>query len=106
VQGLQVQLILGLLADTMQIWPQNRLDDGLGVVVVVLLTLYEGAGVFGGNDPRLEPKLAQRPRHKVCAQARLHANDAAWQRCENIRQRKPMDLPPQDNLPPPSKPTR
>src|SRR5476651_1128819 len=37
VTGLQVELILGLLLDRAQIWPQDRLCDRFSVVVIVLL---------------------------------------------------------------------
>ena len=43
VQRLQIQLILGLLADQLQVGTQRSFGDGLGIVVVILLPLDEGA---------------------------------------------------------------
>ena len=75
--GLQVELVLGLLAHDAQVRPQGGLGDRLGVVVVVLLALHERLHVDRRNDPRLVAQLAQRPADEVRAEARFHADDAS-----------------------------
>jgi hypothetical protein len=55
MQRLQIQLILRLLLNDAQVRPQGRLGDGLGVVVIVLLTFAKGltyiAGMMRGVCP-------------------------------------------------------
>ena len=58
--GLQVELILCLLADDAQIRPQSRLGDGFSVVVIVLLPLDERLDVNCRNDPRFMSECPQR----------------------------------------------
>ena len=68
-----------------------------GVVVVVLLTLHEGLGVLGRNDPRLKAQPAQCAADEVSTQARLQSDDAARQLLERCNQRQTLDLAPQNN---------
>ena len=98
MQRLQVQLILGLLADEFQVRAQRRLGDTFGIVVVVLLSLHEGLRVLSWNDPWLEIQFAQRTTDKVRAEARLHANYAARQLLERHNQCETFDLASQDDL--------
>ena len=41
MQGLEIELVLWLLAHDAQVRPQRGLCNSFGVVVVVLLSLYE-----------------------------------------------------------------
>src|SRR6516165_7216030 len=77
--GLQVELILRLLADNAQIRPQGRLGDGFGIVVIVLLPLDERLDVNCRNDPRLMSERPQRSADEMRAEARFHADDARRQ---------------------------
>ena len=74
--GLQIELVLALLLDHPEVWSQRRFGDGLGVVVVVLLSFHEGLDVDRRDDPRLVTKSPQCPTDKMRAQAGFHANDA------------------------------
>ncbi len=86
MQRLQVQLILGLLANEFQVRAQRRLGDTFGIVVVVLLPLHERLCVFGWNDPRLKAELAQRAADKMRAEAGFQTDDAAGKPLETSRQ--------------------
>ena len=57
MQGLKIKLILGLLADQLKVGPYRGYGNCLGIVVVVLLSLGEGLGVLGRDDPRFEAQL-------------------------------------------------
>ena len=96
--GLQIELILALLLDEAQVRAQRRLGDGLGIVVVVLLSLHERLDIDRRDDPRLVAQGAQGPADKVRAQARLHADDARRQLLERICESQPLDLPAEGNL--------
>lgn len=48
MQGLEVELVLRLLTNNAQIRPQGGLCNWLGVVVVVLLSLYERLDIDRG----------------------------------------------------------
>ena len=61
MEGLEVELVLRLLAYDAQIRPQCGLCDRLGIVVVVLLSLYERLHIDRRDDPRLVTQMTQRP---------------------------------------------
>ena len=71
MQSLQIELILRLLLHDAQVGAQSRLGNGLGVVVVVLLTLRERLDVDCRDDARRVPEPSQRAADEVCAQASL-----------------------------------
>src|SRR5579871_6632292 len=98
MEGLEVELVLRLLTDYAQIGPQYGLSDRLGIVVVVLLSLYERLHVDRRDDPRLVTQSPQRPADKVGAEARLHADDARRQPSECLNERHPLDLTTKSNL--------
>ena len=83
--GLQVELILRLLAARAQVGAQSRLGDGLGIVVVVLLTLHERLDVDRRDDARRVPEPAQRAADEVGAEASLEPDDARRQLLERRR---------------------
>ena len=58
VTRLQVELVLALLLDEAQVRPHRRLSNGLGIVVIVLLSLNERLHVDCRDDPRLVTELA------------------------------------------------
>jgi hypothetical protein len=58
--GLQVQLVLGLLAHGAQVRAQSRFGDRLGVVVVVLLPLRERTRVLGRGKLSRNPPCTAR----------------------------------------------
>ena len=74
--GLQVELILRLLADDPLIRPHSRLGVGFGIVVIILLPLPEWLDVNCRNDPRFMSERPQRSADKMGAEARLHTDDA------------------------------
>jgi len=96
---LQVELVLGLLLDEAQVRAQRCFGDCLGIVVVVLLPLYEGLDVDRRDDPRLVPQRAQFPADEVRAQAGFHTNDARRQLLECVFETQSPDLPSEGNLP-------
>ena len=97
--GLQVELILRLLADNAQIRPQGRLGDGFGIVVIVLLPLDERLDVNCRNDPRFMSERPQRSADEMRAEARFHADDAGRQFLECFGKRQPLDLSTERDLP-------
>ena len=88
--GLEIELILGLLADGAQVRPQGCFSNRLGVVVVVLLPLHEWLHIDRRNNPWLVAQLTQSPANKVCAEARLHADDAQKELFEGLDQRQSL----------------
>ena len=98
MEGLEVELVLRLLADDPQIRSQSGLRDRLGVVVVVLLPLYERLHIDRRDDPRLVTQLTQRPADKVGAEARLHADHARRQPFKGLQERQALDLATKSNL--------
>jgi hypothetical protein len=95
---LQVELVLALLLDHAQVWPQRCLRNRFGVVVVVLLTLHEGLGVDRRDDPRLVSQRAQHAADKVRAQTGFHPDDTARQVLECVFENQSPDLPADGDL--------
>ena len=58
---LQVELVLALRLDEAQVRSQRRLGDGLGILVIVLLSLHERFDVDRRDDPRFVPQRAECP---------------------------------------------
>ena len=71
--GLEIELLLRLLLYGLEIRPQRRFGNGLGVVVVVLLPLRERFDIVRWNDPGLKAKGAQTPADEMGAEAGFHA---------------------------------
>src|SRR5690606_20730470 len=90
--GLQVELLLALLAHGAQVGAKGGLCDRLGIVVVVLLTLHEGLHIDRWNDARLMAELAQRTTDEMGAETRFHADDTRCQLLERLDQRQSLDL--------------
>src|SRR5215831_19650639 len=97
--SLQVQLILALLLDEPQVWPQRCFGNCLGIVVVVLLPFDEGLDVDRQDNPWLVPQRTQRPADKMRAQAGFHGDDASRQLLEGIFETQSPDPPAEGNLP-------
>ncbi len=95
--GLEIELILRLLAHGAQVRPQACFSNSLGVVVVILLPLYERLHIDRRNNPWFVAQLTPSPANKVCAEARLHANDARRELFEGLDQRQSLDLPTKSN---------
>jgi len=98
MEGLEVELVLRLLSDYAQIGPQRGLSNRLGVIVVVLLSLYERLHIDRRDDPRLVPQLAQRPADQVGTEALFDADDARGEPSECLSERQSLDLPTKSNL--------
>jgi hypothetical protein len=96
--GLQIKLILRLLADDAQVRPQGRLSDGFRVIVIVLLPLHERLDVDRRNDPRFMAERSQRPAHEMRAEAGFHANDAGRQFLECRHKVQTLDFSAKRNL--------
>ena len=64
--GLEIELILRLLAHGTQVRPQGCFSNRLGIVVIVLLPLHERLHIDRRDNPRLMAQLTQGPADKVC----------------------------------------
>lgn len=65
VAGLEIELVLCLLAHGTQVRPQGCFSNRLGIVVIVLLPLHERLYVDRRDDPRLLAQLTQGTADKV-----------------------------------------
>jgi hypothetical protein len=94
VTCLQVELILALLLDDAQVWPQRRFGNGFGFVVVVLLPFHKGfAGMTRGSCPTRAAFC-----YEVRAQTGFHANNSRRQLLERVFETQSPDLPAEGNL--------
>lgn len=98
MQGLEVDLVLRLLAHDWQIGPQCGLSNRRGIVVVVPLSPDERLHIDRRDDPRLVDQLAQRPVDEVGAKACLHADDTRRQLSECLNERQSPDLAAESDL--------
>jgi hypothetical protein len=94
VQGLEVELILCLLAHDAEVRPQRSLCNSFGVVVVVL-PLHERLHIDCREDPWLMTKLAQYPANKVSIRAGFHTDNA---RRQGLNERQSLDLATESNF--------
>ncbi|KMO19937.1 hypothetical protein QR78_11630 [Methylobacterium indicum] len=79
VQGLDVELRLGLERHEPRRWAGGRLGDGFGVAVVVLLRLDVRAHIFRQHQANRVSLLHQGSAHVVRTAACLHRHDAPRQ---------------------------
>ena len=77
MQGLQIKLILGFLANGSEVRSERCLGNGFGIVIVILLALQERLHVDRRDNPWLEAKLAEGAAHEMRAHAGFHPNDTA-----------------------------
>lgn len=77
---------------------RGGLCNGLGVVVVVLLSLHERLHIDRRDDPGLMAKLPQSTADKVHAETSLHADDAGRQSLEDLKERQSLDLATESDL--------
>jgi len=75
MQRLEIKLLLRLLRYRLEIGTQSGFCNSFSVIVAVLLALVERLHINRGNDPGLEPYLAQRSADKVRAQANATAKE-------------------------------
>jgi hypothetical protein len=68
------------------------LDDGLGVVTVVLVRLDERSDILGTDQSYLHAHFLESPRPMVCRTARFHSHDLRTQFSDDGQQICPIDL--------------
>ena len=98
MDGLQVQLVIGLDRYKAHVLALDGFGDGLGVHEIVLVGLHKGLHELGCDQPHVMALIPQRPAEEVRSRARLRANQRGLQVRRECQQLLLCELLPNENL--------
>ena len=97
MQGLHVELLLGLQLDETHRRPCGGFGDCFGIAIIVLLRFDVGPDVLRRHQTDFMPETGQFPAHMMRAAAGLHSDDASIQLRREGENRRPSHSPLQDD---------